>query len=111
MDIKQEQHGAVMVLTPQGPLVQADASAFATACRRAATANLGRVVIDLGATPYADSAGLESILDLSDELANTGRVLKVCAPNQTLREVFDLTGVSESIDQFEDASSAVRSFL
>jgi len=38
-------------------------------------------------------------------------VLRLCAANKTVREVLDLTDLAGLFDHFEDATTAVRSFL
>jgi anti-sigma B factor antagonist len=73
--------------------------------------SLGRVVIDMSAVPFVDSKGLESLVDLTEEMAKSGQVLKLCAPSKTVREVLELTAVVSMFDHFEDVNSAVRSFL
>ncbi len=111
MKISEQQQGAVTVLKPEGPLVEADAAAFATALSRAVGANLGRCVVDLSAVAFVDSKGLESLLEATDEMARGGRALKLCAVNKTVRQVFELTGLDSQFDHYEDVNSAVRSFL
>jgi anti-anti-sigma regulatory factor len=50
-------------------------------------------------------------VDVTDQLSASGRVLKLCAPNATVREVLDLTGAVESFEYYDDVTTAVRSFL
>lgn len=111
MEIQQQTQGAVTVLKPIGPLVAADADALRERALDAARAALGRLVLDASAMPYVDSRGIECLLDVTDELSTSGRVLKLCAPNGTVQEVLDLTGAAESFEYFDDVTSAVRSFL
>ena len=73
--------------------------------------NLGRVVIDAAVLPYVDSKGLESLADIAEDLALSGKGLKLCAANDTIRQTLELTGLSAQFEHFEDANSAVRSFL
>jgi anti-anti-sigma factor len=111
MDITEQTKGAVKVLRPRGPLVQADADDFKRRAAGTAQAALGRIVIDASAIPYVDSRGLEVLAELSDELAGSGQTLKLCAANETVREVLDLTDLSSLFEHYEDANAAVRSFL
>jgi anti-anti-sigma factor len=73
--------------------------------------NLGRVVIDAASLHFVDSQGLESLADVADDLMRSGKGLKLCAANETLRQVIELTGLSPRFEHFDDANSAVRSFL
>jgi len=111
MEIQQQAQGAVTVLKPVGPLVAADADVFRSRALDVAKAALGRLVLDASSIPYLDSRGIEVLLDVTDELSASGRVLKLCAPNGTVKEVLDLTGATESFEYFDDVTSAVRSFL
>ncbi|MDB5326351.1 MAG: Anti-sigma factor antagonist, partial [Phycisphaerales bacterium] len=58
-----------------------------------------------------DSAGLETLLGLTDTLGNSGKVLKLCGTNKTVRQVLELTEIDSLFDHFDDVNSAVRSFL
>lgn len=73
--------------------------------------SLGRLVLDAAAIPLVDSRGLEALVEVTEEMAQSGQALKVCAANETLRQVLDLTGLSPLFEHFEDVNAAVRSFL
>ena len=111
MNIHEERYGAVTVVRPEGPLADADAGQFKQRLQDVLQKNLGRVVLDASAVPVVDSAGLEALVDVNAEMAQSGRSLKLCAVNQTVRQVLELTGLSSQFEHFEDANSAVRSFL
>ena len=111
MDIQEQRHGAVTVVKPQGPLVQADAEQFGTHLTDVMTRSLGRFVVDASAVPYVDSLGLESLVHSTDELSTSGRALRLCGAGDTLREVLDLTGLADRFEYYEDVNAAVRSFL
>lgn len=111
MDINEQTKGAVRVLKPRGPLVQADADEFKRRASGTAQAALGRLVIDASSIPYVDSRGLEVLSELSEELSISGQTLKICAANETVREVLDLTDLSSLFEHYEDVNAAVRSFL
>lgn len=111
MEMVTQQRGAVMVVKPSGPLTGAEAEVFETRIRELMRENLGRIVIDASALPFVDSRGLESLADVAEELAQSGKGLKVCAANETLRQVLELTGLSPQFEHFDDTNAAVRSFL
>ena len=111
MEIAETTKGAVKVLRPRGPLCTQDAEQFKRTASEAAGASMGRLVIDASAIPYVDSRGLEVLVDLGETLSESGQTLKLCCVNETLREVFDLTDVAASLEQYEDVNAAVRSFL
>ena len=111
MEWATQQRGAVLIVRPDGALTGAEADTFKGRMREFIRENLGRVVIDASALPYVDSKGLESLADVAQELAQSGKGLKVCAANDTIRQVIELTGLSPQFEHFDDTSSAVRSFL
>jgi anti-anti-sigma factor len=111
MEIQTSHRGAVLVVRPSGPLTGADADIFKTALQGFLRDNLGRVIIDASSLPYVDSKGLECLADIAEDLALSGKGLKLCAAHETLRQVIDLTGLSPQFEHFEDTNSAVRSFL
>jgi len=111
MKVTEQRQGAVTVLKPEGPLVEADIKDFSGALSQAANANLGRCVVDLSAVPFVDSKGLEALLDATEEMARGGRALKLCSIDRTVRQVLELTGLVNQFEHFEDVNSAIRSFL
>lgn len=111
MEIDEQRQGAVTVLRPHGPLTLDDALRFGRRAEEAAGKSLGRFVVDTSGIPYVDSQGLESLVQLSERLAESGQSLKLCGANDTLREVFDLADVGSLFEHFEDVNTAVRSFL
>jgi anti-anti-sigma factor len=111
MEITEQTKGAVKILRPRGPLVQADAEDFKKRAVETARSAMGRLVIDASSVPYVDSRGLEVLAELSDELAGGGQTLRLCGVNETVREVLDLTDLASLFEHYEDANSAVRAFL
>jgi anti-sigma B factor antagonist len=111
MKLNQQRHGAVTLLKPEGPLVEDGATDFDREARALMTSTLGRFVVDMSAVPFVDSIGLERLLDLTEMLQESGKVLKLCGVNKTVRQVFELTEIDALFDHFEDVNSAVRSFL
>ena len=111
MEITEQRQGAVTVVKPQGPLVQADAEQFKARLTDIMAKSLGRFVVDATAVAYVDSRGLEVLLDATEQLAESGQILRLCGCNETLREVLDLTELDAQFEHFEDVNTAVRSFL
>ena len=111
MNIQEQRQGAVVVLRPTGPLAQADADAFKARAIEIRRESMGRLVVDAAAVPFIDSRGLEALVELHEELLESGQSLKVCGLNETVREALDLTEVASVVEQFADAGDAVRSFL
>src|SRR2546421_5302572 len=111
MDIRTQRQGAVTIIRPEGPLLEADAPKVKATLLETASASLGRVVLDMEAIPFVDSRGLEVLVEITEEMSESGQALKLCAANETVREVLELTALAPLFEHFEDVSSAARSFL
>jgi anti-sigma B factor antagonist len=111
MEILEQISGAVRVLKPRGPLAEGDAEGFKTRALSVHAASLGRFVVDAAAIPFIDSRGLEVLVELTEELGQSGHALKLCGCNETIREVLQLTDLSSMFEHYADVNTAVRSFL
>lgn len=111
MEIDRQQVGAVAVFKPRGPVTGSEAEELKGFLLEAVSSNLGRLVVDASDIAFVDSRGLEVLIEVSDELAHGGRVLKLSSVGETLREVLSITDVLSSFEHYEDVNSAVRSFL
>ena len=111
MNVDIEQRCAVTLVKPSGAINGDDADELKSIMSDIIKANMGRVVIDAGYIPSVDSRALEILVDLSRQLARSGKALKLCSVNETLKQVIELTGLSSEFEQFHDSNSAIRSFL
>ena len=111
MKIHEQLQGAVIVLKPEGPLVENDAAVVKQRLLATLNATLGRFVVDLSAIPYVDSKGLEILVEVTEEMGRSGQALRMCGANKTVREVLELTDLASLFEHFQDANTAVRSFL
>lgn len=111
MEILEQRHGAVTVVRPQGALLETDVNAFKRRVAELMQKSLGRFVLDASQIAYADSKGLEALMDISEELSQGGQSLRLCCANETLREVLELTDIAPMVEHYDDVGTAVRSFL
>src|SRR3954471_3040225 len=111
MEVQEQRQGAVTILKPMGALIDPDAKLFKEQAADTATKSMGRILVDASAIPFVDSNGLEVLVDLTEQLSQSGRALKLCGANDTLREIIELTGWSHAFEHFPDVNTGVRSFL
>lgn len=111
MKVERQQVGTVDVLAPIGALVDPEAVDFLELLQKQVGSMNPRVVISMHEVPYIDSAGIEGLLDASDELHDRATTLKLAAVPSTCREIFELTGTAPRFSFFSSVSDAVRSFL
>jgi len=111
MRITEQRQGAVTVLKPEGPLVGADAEQVREHVGGLVARTMGRLVLDMSGVAYVDSAGLEALVALTEDMGASGHALKLCATNKTVREAMELTDLANQFDHFDEVGNAVRSFL
>ncbi len=111
MKIEHQQVGSVAVMTVKGALIEDDATRFAADVKKQAQGANARLVLDLHEVPYVDSTALEGLLDVADVLDQRSVRLRLASLPGTVREVLQLTGLSQRFEFFEKVEDAVRSFL
>lgn len=111
MQIERSSHGAVTVLKPRGSVALDEADLLRTTLLESVRASMGRCVVDFSSTSFIDSRGLETLVDVGEELSSRGQALRVCGVSATIAEVLELTGVTAHLDRYDSVQSAVRSFL
>ena len=111
MNIQVQQCGAVSVVHPDGPLTGEAATQLKEQLQDQIKEHMGRIVLDTTDIPYLDSGGLEILVELTEQLSQSGQALKLCNPNPTFKEVLELTGISSLFEIYEDSHTATRSFL
>lgn len=111
MKVAIEKCGGVAVVKPEGPITWSNADEFKAELLESIGKNLGRIALDASLVSYVDSKGLGSLVEVTQELGQSGKALKLCCVNETVRQVIELTGLRPLFEHFEDVNSAVRSFL
>ena len=111
MKITETRQGAVLVLKPEGAMIETDAAAAKARFMATLGASVGRFVVDMSAVPYVDSKGLEALVEVTEEMSRGGQALRLCCANKTIREVLEITDLASMFEHFEDTNTAVRSFL
>jgi anti-anti-sigma factor len=111
MECERTTVGAVTILSPKGTLAQDDAQQFAGVLNETITSSYGRMVLDMAGVSLVDSIGLETLLDATEQLSQSGQILKLCGVNPLIREVLDLTELDSSFEHYADANAAARSYL
>ncbi len=104
-----EKQGSVDVIICGGPLNEEHIEDFREAVDPCFVGQ-PKIVLDLGDVPMVDSRGLESLLDIQDELESLGAAVKLAAMGQVCRDTLRATGVGERFETFETVKSAIGSF-
>ncbi|MFW2374798.1 MAG: ATPase, T2SS/T4P/T4SS family [Gammaproteobacteria bacterium] len=99
--------GVMTYLAPRGVLTDEpgidELKAAVQACMEARET---QIVIDLGMIQRLNSAALEALLEIQQQLVRMGGWLKVAKINALIRDIFNITGVSEYISVIDSESEA-----
>lgn len=111
MTFDQQSIGAVTVLRPIGPIATPeDAQHFQEQSTNLVRSSLGRFVVDATELSYVDSSGLESLINVAEQLKSFGQALKISSMGETLAETIRVTQNSGSFEPFAQVQDAVRSY-
>src|ERR1043165_5536132 len=102
VEIVEQIQGAITVIRPVGPITAVEIDQVKSRAVDVMEKNMGRIVFDASAVPFVDSRGIEMLADLTEQLSQGGRALKLCGAQPTLREVLELTGWANTFEFFDD---------
>ena len=105
-----EKHGTVYVVRSEGPLRSDAIEPLNKLVEDKLTGGVPFMVVDFASTPLIDGAGLEWLLDLSDECCDRGGCLRLCNVGELCHDVLRVTGVGSRIESFGDLTTALGSF-
>jgi len=111
MKIEQVQHGTVLVLVPDGALIEDDAQDFARQVRDCLLSGHNKLIIQLNNVPFIDSAGLETLLVLFGEAMAQGGEIKISTPTDIGRDILKATRLNHVIEVHSSTPDARRSFV
>lgn len=69
-----------------------------------------KIVVDFTALDYISSAGLRVLLGTAKRLRGAGSALRLFGLNETIREVFDISGFSTILAVFATEAEALEGF-
>lgn len=107
MEIKQEQRGAIHVLSPIGRLDTDSASDLDLAIQDLLGAQARHFVLDLAQIGYISSAGLQVMFSLAKQLDGGKGSLRLAALNAPVRQVFDIAGCTKSFSIYDNLEAAL----
>jgi anti-sigma B factor antagonist len=69
-----------------------------------------KVLVDFEKLDYTSSAGLRVLLSTAKQLKAAGGELRLCSLNDTVQEIFDMSGFSSILSVFPSESDAIEGF-
>lgn len=109
--MRRTRSGSVTYLALSQPLAEEQVDSLARALDECLGSGDVQLVLDLGEVPYADSRGLEFLLDARDRVTAANGTLKLANPNPLMNEVLVATRLDRELEVHFDLEQATRSFL
>jgi anti-sigma B factor antagonist len=109
MKLSYEDHDTITVMTISGALTADQTSAFRRACEERFTAGIRDIVLDIEFLSVVDSAGLEQLLWLIEEVADRDGHVKLVKPDELVQKVLKVTRLEKRFDIHNSVESAAKS--
>lgn len=108
LDILLREQGRFSVVAPRTRLDTGTAPETQQQLSALLDRGVRQIVVDFSEVAYVASAGLRVLLSTAKRIRASGGELRVCCLNETVREVFDISGFSELLPVFASVGDAVR---
>ena len=96
-----------MVILVAGRMDAENAPQFEQQCRACIAEGVSSLVVDLGELTYVSSMGLRSFVALGKTLQGKGGALRLCRLNGLVKQVFEITGLSQIFPIYESVEAAL----
>ena len=110
MDISNESIGGVAVVSIRGNLDTNTAPQAQQHLDSLLSGGDDRILVDFEALDYISSAGLRVLLATAKKLRGSGGALRLCALNETVTEIFEISGFSTIFSLFDSREKALEGF-
>lgn len=104
-------YDSVAVLTSKEDLSRDSIDQFRNAASRCMDEGYFSLVVDFSAVGSIDSIGLETLLDLQDQCEERLGCVRLCALDETVQKILEITRLNRRFETFPDLDSAVRSYI
>lgn len=110
MDIELRNEGRITIVAPHQKLDTGTAPMAGQTLSTLVGQGARRIVVDFTDVAYVSSAGLRILLAAAKQLRAMGGELRVCALNDSVQEVFEISGFNTLLPVFASAADAIREF-
>lgn len=109
MKLSYEDFDSTTVLTLSGEYSLDQADYFRRSCQERFDAGIVDFVLDLEHLLIIDSAGLESLLWLRDEVATRGGQMRLVGPDEAILKILEITRLDSRFDIHSSVETAAKS--
>ena len=102
--------GDVKVVSLQGRLDTNNSPGVREALDKAVDDGARKLLLDFGGVDFVSSAGLRVLLAMAKRLKGIEGGLRVCSLNDTVSEVFEISGFDSLLQVFGDRNAALDGF-
>jgi anti-sigma B factor antagonist len=110
MDITTRTQNDVTVLALAGSLDSNTSPQAQQALEEILASGARKLVVDFSALGYISSAGLRVLLGAAKQLRGAGGALSLFGLNESVREVFEISGFSQILSVFATEADALKGF-
>ena len=110
MNITAESHLTVVVFSIQGDLTTDEVDQFKRTIKESICEESSDAILDCNELEHIDSAGLEALIWLLDELKQRGCKLRLTCLHETVIRAFEITRLDRVFNTSETVEAAARSF-
>jgi anti-anti-sigma factor len=109
MTIECSKQGAATVVKVSGRMDAESAPEFEEACQQCMRAGAKFIAVDVADLTYVSSMGLRSFLVIAKALQPLGGKMMLCGLRGMVKEVFDMTHLTQLFPVFDSTAAAVAS--
>jgi anti-anti-sigma factor len=110
MKIDMHDKGDVKVVRVEGKLDTNTTPEAELRLGEAVDEGASKILIDFKDLDFVSSAGLRILLATAKKLSARGGALRVCSLNETVRDIFDISGFSTLLRVFDNEHDALADF-
>ena len=110
MNISTEDMNDIKVVRFNGKLDSNNAKEAESCFNELLAQNTAKILVDFKELDYTSSAGLRVLLYTAKQLKAVDGQLRLCNLNETVREIFDMSGFSTILQVYKTESEAIEGF-
>lgn len=110
MDINTSNDNDVCIVELDGKFDTASAAPAEASITKLLDDGVSQMLIDFAKVPYIASSGLRVLLKVAQRLTQEGGKLHVCCLNETVSEVFEISGFDKILAVYESNQDAKEAF-
>ena len=108
MELVTREQGGVAVLEIIGRLDTNTSSDAQTTINGLLAKGTQKLLIDFAQLDYLNSSGLRLLLATATRMSRSGGELRLCSLNETVQEVFEISGFSDLLNVFKSSDEALN---